>query len=174
MILCYFTVFSLLTCICFRYCLPIHHFCLRWNVTGGSAIKGEMEVEYVSAEALKSICLWTDGLINGQWLEQIGSSGCLFRKALTETQRRLKRTCQDNTLTIGANANPLLAQYPPLITLCEACRCSSKKHWPVWFACRWSKGQMMRSVSQGDIAALATPGVLMFLFPCPHCPLCVF
>lgn len=38
-------------------------------------LKGEMEVEYVSAEYLKSICLWTDGLIDRQWLEQIGSSG---------------------------------------------------------------------------------------------------
>lgn len=73
---------------------------LSWNATGGSTIKGEMEVEYVSAEALRSICLWTDGLINRRWLEQIGSAGCFSRKALK------KRTCKDNTLAASVNANP--------------------------------------------------------------------
>lgn len=75
-----------------------------------------MEVEYVSAEALKSICLWTDGLINRQWLEKIGTSGCFSRKALRH--RGLKRTCKDNTLTNGVKTNPLLDQYLSATTLC--------------------------------------------------------
>lgn len=76
---------------------------LRWNVTGGSVIKGEMEVEYVPAESLRSIRLWTDGLINRQWLEQIGSTGSFSRKAQM-------KTCGDNTPTTGVNADPCLAQ----------------------------------------------------------------
>jgi len=83
---------------------------LCWNVTGGSTIKGEREVEYVSAEALKSICLWTDGLINRQWLEQMVSSCCFSLKSVRrveDLQKQLAKT--------SVNASFNLNQCPPAL-----------------------------------------------------------
>lgn len=119
---------------------------LCWNVTGGSTIKGEMEVEYVPAESLRSIRLWTDGLINRRWLKQIGSTGCFNWKAQT-------KTCGDNTLTTSANADPRLAQSTGDLSvhICRHFIQNALTHL-IWGFC-WSN----QSIHETR-AALMTPG----------------
>lgn len=120
----------------------------RWTATGGSAIKGEMEVEYVSAVALKSIRLWTDGLINRWWLEQIGSAGCLAGRRWGR-----QHTCS------SCKCQPLFSSISTSEHSCVNLSSKPKRRWPVWFEGRWSKVQMMTSAGQSKRDALTTSGV---------------
>lgn len=97
--------------------------CLCRYVTTGSNNKWEMEAENVSTEAQKSILHWTDGIINRQWLKQMGSSGWFSQEAVRHTGALQKNQKKETHTTTGVHAIPDLTQS------------TTRSDWPVGRGC---------------------------------------